>query len=278
MQQEPMRSPANQEPDPEILGGNDSDFLLTPEQEAAMLATYGMGNDDSKFDLQDPDAEEQDSKNKPQNMPNSEKNQDLKQSLKGDKSAFHNHYVGYMDLFADKQTVMKYLNAHQGWFRRCANPFKADPIGEMGYAMGVGQVGAMGFQVDARVGLNLLPPDENSVYRITTIPIPNQAPQGYEVDFQAEMRLEEKSLDLQAGQKLGQNWVMTSIEWDLNLTVTLQFPQFIQRLSQDMLQKTGDGVLGFVVKRVSKSLTAKVQDDFHKTHEIKVPKQIKLRR
>jgi hypothetical protein len=45
-----------------------------------------------------------------------------------------------------------------------------------------------------------------------------------------------------------------------------------------MLQKTGDSVLGFIVKRVSKSLTAKVQDDFHKTHDIKVPKQVKLRR
>ena len=274
MQQEPMRSPANQEPNPEILGETDSDFLLTPAQEAAMLAAYGTGTDDSRFELEDPDADQQDSKNKQ----NSEQNQDLKQSPKGDKTSFHNHYVGYMDLFGDKLTVMKYLNAHQGWFRRCAHPFKADPIGEMGYAMGVGKVGAMGFQVDARVGLNLLPPDENAVYRITTIPIPNQAPQGYEVDFQAEMRLEEKTLNLQSGQKLGQNWVMTSIEWDLNLTVTLQFPQFIQRLSQDMLQKTGDGVLGFVVKRVSKSLTAKVQDDFHKTHEIKVPKQIKLRR
>jgi hypothetical protein len=274
MQQEPMRSPANQEPNPEILGETDSDFLLTPAQEAAMLAAYGKGTDDSRFELQDPDTEQQDSKNKQ----SSEQNQDLKQSPKGDKTSFHNHYIGYMDLFGDKLTVMKYLNAHQGWFRRCAHPFKADPIGEMGYAMGVGKVGAMGFQVDARVGLNLLPPDQNAVYRITTIPIPEQLPQGYEVDFEAEMRLEEKTLGLQAGQKLGQNWVMTSIEWDLNLTVTLQFPQFIQRLSQDMLQKTGDGVLGFVVKRVSKSLTAKVQDDFHKTHEIKVPKQIKLRR
>ncbi|PZV16196.1 MAG: hypothetical protein DCF20_08625 [Pseudanabaena sp.] len=270
MQQEPMRSPANQE----MLGEDDSDFLLTPAQEAAMLADYGTGNDDFQFDLKDPDAEEK--------YINGEQNngqtQKFKQSLKGDKTSFHNHYVGYMDLFADKLTVMKYLNAHQGWFKRCAHPFKADPIGEMGYAMGVGQVGAMGFKVDARVGLNLLPPDENSVYRITTIPIPNQPPQGYEVDFQAEMRLQEKPLELRSGQTLDQKAVMTSIEWDLNLTVTLQFPQFVQRLSQDMLQKTGDGVLGFVVKRVSKSLTAKVQDDFHKTHEIKIPKQIKLRR
>jgi hypothetical protein len=279
MQQEPMRSPANQEPNQEpnqeILGENDADFLLTSAQEAAMLATYGTDNDDdSRFDLQDSDADEQDSK---QNK-SPDQNQDLKATQKTDKTAFHNNYVGYMDLFADQQTVMKYLDAHQGWFRRCAHPFKADPIGETGYAMGVGKVGAMGFQVDARVGLDLLPPDANSVYRIVTIPIPNQLPQGYEVDFHAEMRLEEKTLDLQVGSQVGQNAVMTSIEWDLNITVSLQFPPFIQRLSQDMLQKTGDGVLGFVVKRVSKSLTAKVQDDFHKTHEIKVPKQIKLRR
>jgi hypothetical protein len=49
-------------------------------------------------------------------------------------------------------------------------------------------------------------------------------------------------------------------------------------MGTDMIQKTGDSVLGFIVQRVSKSLTAKVQDDFHKTHEIKVPKQVKLRR
>ena len=255
MQQEPLQE-------------NESDFLLTPEQESAMLSEYGA-NDDTQENLQD--SEQSDS-----TKGADEQKQDPK-SNSGLTNAFHNHYVGYMDLFGDQQTVMKYLDAHQGWFRRCAHPFKADPIGETGYAMGVGKVGAMGFQVDARVGLNLLPPDANCVYRITTIPIPEQVPQGYEVDFQAEMRLEEKSMDLGDDQS-GQSAVMTSIEWDLHLTVFLQFPQFIQRLSQDMLQKTGDSVLGFIVKRVSKSLTAKVQDDFHKTHDIKVPKQVKLRR
>jgi hypothetical protein len=30
-----------------------------------------------------------------------------------------------------------------------------------------------------------------------------------------------------------------------------------------------------VVKRVSNSLTAKVQTDFHQTHEIKIPKHLK---
>lgn len=269
MQPEPMRSPANEE--------GDSDFLLTPAQEAAMLATYGASVDDSKFNLEDTDSENKNSKDQ-----NSHQNFDTNLPI----NEFHSHYIGYMDLFADQQTVMKYLDAHQGWFKRCAHPFKADPIGEAGYAMGVGQVGAMGFNVDPRVGLNLMPSDANAVYRITTIPIPDQLPQGYEVDFYAEMRLEEKILDSKSDLKAGENLdksldknsIMTCIEWDLKLTVTLQFPAFIQRLSKDMLQKTGDGVLGFVVQRVSKSLTPKVQADFHKTHDIKVPKHIKLRK
>ncbi|WP_434684426.1 DUF1997 domain-containing protein [Pseudanabaena minima] len=268
MQQEPMRSPANQDLISASTGDGDSEFMLTPEQEAAMLAEYG-NNDDSQFDLQDPDDE---------TNPKDDKNLEQKADPSSDLQHFRNHYIGNMDLLADKATVMKYLDAHQGWFRRCAHPFKADPIGETGYAMGIGKVGALGFQVDARVGLNLLPPDENCVYRIVTIPIPEQLPQGYEVDFQAEMRLEQKKLEPKAGEKLGNNPIITSIEWDLHLTVSLHFPAFIQQLAKDMIQKTGDSVLGFIVQRVSKSLTAKVQDDFHKTHEIKVPKQIKLRR
>jgi hypothetical protein len=266
MQQEPMRSPANQDYTSEPTGDSDSEFVLTAEQEAAMLAEYG-NTDDSQFDLQDPDDE-------------TEQGQNLAKAtdVNDDFQHFHNHYIGNMELLADKTTVMKYFDAHQGWFRRCAHPFKADPIGETGYAMGIGKVGALGFQVDARVGLNLLPPDENCVYRIVTIPIPEQAPQGYEVDFQAEMRLAEKALELRTGEKLGYEPVITSVEWDLHLTVSLHFPAFIQQLAKDMIQKTGDSVLGFIVQRVSKSLTAKVQDDFHKTHEIKVPKQIKLRR
>ena len=268
MQQEPMRSPANQDFTSEQAEDNDSEFVLTPEQEASMLAEYGS-NDDSQFDLQDPDDETETKQEK-----SLAQNADISSGFQH----FHNHYIGNMELLANKTTAMKYLDAHQGWFRRCAHPFKADPIGETGYAMGIGKVGALGFQVDARVGLNLLPPDENCVYRIVTIPIPEQLPQGYEVDFQAEMRLEEKILELRAGEKLGNAPLITSIEWDLHLTVSLCFPAFIQQLAKDMIQKTGNSVLGFIVQRVSKSLTAKVQDDFHKTHEIKVPKQIKLRR
>ncbi len=196
---------------------------------------------------------------------------------------FTNHYVGYMDLLADLPTVMAYLDTHQGWFKRCAHPFKADAIGTTGYAMGVGRVGAFGFEVDPRVGLNLLPPDANNVYRIETIPIPDQEPQGYEVDFQAKMSLKEVPLIPADYPKIDPAVlttypVMTSVAWDLQLRVTLQFPPFIHRMPMDLIQKTGDGVLAFVVEKVSRSLTGKVQDDFHQTHQIKPPKQLKLRR
>jgi len=50
MQQEPMRSPANQDFTSEPTGDSDSEFVLTPAQEAAMLAEYD-NTDDSQYDL-----------------------------------------------------------------------------------------------------------------------------------------------------------------------------------------------------------------------------------
>jgi Protein of unknown function (DUF1997) len=184
---------------------------------------------------------------------------------------FRNHFVGYMDLYSDRQSVMDYLDAHQGWFRRCAKPFKADPLGESGYAMGVGKVGAFGFFVEPKVGLNLLPQDQG-LYRILTVEIPDQPPLGYEVDFQAVMELVETPTPAEFQSISAQ---ITVVQWTLDLQVSLQFPKFILSMSREWIQNTGDGVLAMVVKRVSNSLTAKVQADFHKTREIVLPKKLR---
>ncbi len=186
-------------------------------------------------------------------------------------TVFRNEFVGLMDLFADRKTVMNYLDCHQGWFCRCAHPFQADPIGENGYAIGVGRIGAFGFKVDPRVGLHLLPQDEG-VYRILTIPIPDQEPQGYEVDFRAEMYLKEDDVPPEYESPIE---LMTKVEWNLLLTVSLRFPRFIHRLKPETIQSTGDNILAMVVRRVSNSLTKKVQSDFHRTHGIEVPKKYK---
>jgi uncharacterized protein YqgV (UPF0045/DUF77 family) len=186
-------------------------------------------------------------------------------------SQFRNHFVGYMDLYADAATAIAYLDAHQGWFCRCAHPLKVKPIGSNAYALGIGHVGALGYKVDPRIGLDLLPQKEG-IYRIQSIPLADQEPQVYEVDFQAVMILKEQPADAESGA------VMTSVEWQLDLTVTMPLPRFVQVVPQNVLQKTGDSVLAHVVKSISQSLTAKVQADFHKTVGVTVPKNAKKRK
>jgi hypothetical protein len=180
---------------------------------------------------------------------------------------FSNHFVGYMDMYADAATAIAYLDAHQGWFCRCAHPLKVKAISSNAYALGIGHVGALGYKVDPRIGLDLLPQKEG-VYRIRSIPLPDQEPQVYDVDFQAVMILKEQPAD-------ENGTVMTSVEWQLDLTVSIQLPKFVQVFPQHVLQKTGDTVLAHVVKSISQTLTAKVQTDFHKTIGVTIPKKRK---
>ncbi|NKB18709.1 MAG: DUF1997 domain-containing protein [Pseudanabaena sp. CRU_2_10] len=126
--------------------------------------------------------------------------------------------------------AIAYLDAHQGWFCRCAQPLKVKPISRNAYALGIGCVGALGYKVDPRIGLDLLPQKEG-VYRIQSIPLPDQEPQAYEVDFQAVMILKEQPAPEEGGA------VMTSVEWHLDLTVTMSLPRFVQVVPQNVLQK-----------------------------------------
>jgi hypothetical protein len=104
---------------------------------------------------------------------------------------FHGAYVGRMDMSAGRQTVADYLDVHQDWFRRCAQPMTAEPLGNNGYALTIGHFGALGYDIEPRIGLHLLP-QEQGIYRIETIPVPGYTPQGYEVDFQAALELQEQ--------------------------------------------------------------------------------------
>ncbi len=184
---------------------------------------------------------------------------------------FRNRFLGYMDLYASAETVAKYLDAHQGWFCRCARPMKAESIGENAYALGIGGVGSLGYKVDPRIGLDLLPGDRGA-FRIVTVPIPGQAYQGYDVDFQAVMELTEKP---GSEAEIDGFPVFTSVEWQLDLTVTLQFPKFIHAFPQQAIQNTGDTVLSHIVKTISNQLTKKVQEDFHQTMSVNLPKKSK---
>jgi Protein of unknown function (DUF1997) len=166
---------------------------------------------------------------------------------------FQSNFVGAMQLKADSETVARYLDVHQGWFCRCAHPMTVAPIEKHGYLLTIGRFGSFGFEVEPKIGLHLLPPDENGVYRIETIPGLSEE-LGYQVDFRAALELVEQSEAPQPS---------THVEWTLDLNVAIMFPKFIRRLPHVLIQGTGDRLLTQIVRQVSRRLTAKVQDDFH---------------
>jgi hypothetical protein len=175
---------------------------------------------------------------------------------------FSYRFTDAMLMGADVKTVGKYLDAHQGWFTRCAHPMTVKPIGQNGYDLTIGKFDSFGYFVEPKIGLELLP-QESAVYRIRTVDIPDYNPLGYEVSFNAEMRLVE-TVD---GDRLG-----TKVDWDLDLHVYIQFPKFIYKLPTKMIQGTGDKVLKQIVSRVSRQLTHKVQEDFHGSLGVAIPK------
>jgi Protein of unknown function (DUF1997) len=175
---------------------------------------------------------------------------------------FSYRFTDAMLMGADVKTVGKYLDAHQGWFTRCAHPMQVQPIGKNGYDLTIGNFNSFGYVVEPKIGLELLPQDRG-VYRIQTVEIPDYTPLGYEVSFNAQMRLGE-TLE---GDRLG-----TKVDWDLDLNVHIQFPKFIYKLPTGVIQGTGDKVLKQIVNRVSRQLTHKVQQDFHGNLGLKIPK------
>jgi hypothetical protein len=191
----------------------------------------------------------------------------------GTPTQFCGSYSDFMEMYAPVHQVAEYLNAHSSWFTRCAEPMKVQPLGENGYALIIGRFGSFGYEVEPKIGLELLPP-EAGVYRIRTIPIPGYQAPGYDVDYRASMQLKEyfnEDADLKSSQ-------VTHVEWELDLKVYLHFPRFIQRLPKSLIQSTGDRLLNQIVRQVSRRLTYKVQEDFHQSLGIPFSNNSKKRR
>jgi hypothetical protein len=179
---------------------------------------------------------------------------------------FHGCYQDSMEMYASAVHVAEYLNNHASWFSRCAEPMKAETLGENAYALVIGRFGAFGYDVEPKIGLELLPAEEG-VYRIRTIPIPDYQAPGYDVDYRAALNLVKKPAD----DALGELSDITLVMWELDLTVYINFPKFIQRLPKSLIQSTGDRLLNQIVRQVSRRLTRKVQEDFHQSLDITFP-------
>ena len=187
---------------------------------------------------------------------------------------FQGDYIGQMEMYADAASVAQYLDAHQEWFHRCAQPMTVEPIGENGYGLTVGKFKSLNHEVEPKIGLNLLPQEEG-IYRIETIEVPGYEPAGYDVDFKASMTLCEGSvenlpeeLDIQKA---------THVEWELTLSTWVEVPRFIQVLPDNLVKASGDKLLNQIVRQVSKRLTKKVQQEFHTSLGLPVPCENKRR-
>jgi hypothetical protein len=172
-----------------------------------------------------------------------------------DHFCFAQKFTDTMPMQADVSTVSKYLDVHPEWFTRCAQPMQVERLGQNGYALTIGKFNTSGYAIEPKIGLELLP-QQSGVYRIETIAIPNYQAPGYHVDFNAEMRL----VEIVEGDRLA-----TKVDWNLDLTVYIQFPKFIYKLPKSFIQGTGDKVLNQIVRQVSRRLTRKVQQDFHRS-------------
>ncbi len=189
---------------------------------------------------------------------------------------FEVSFNGRMDMYSDVDTVAEYLNAHEGWFCRCAQPMKVTPLSDNGYVLTVGKYGSFGYEVEPKIAVVLNPPLDR-VYRMHTIPIPDYDSPGYEVNYNAVMKLQELAVDpsqIAARKLLSKQTIpdlITQVTWELDLKVGVEFPQFIARLSSGLIQGTGDRLLAQIVRQVSPRLTYKVQQDFHSLHNLPLP-------
>lgn len=168
-------------------------------------------------------------------------------------------------MYAPAEDVAQYLDRHEEWFRRCAEPMTTTPIAPNAYAIVLGHYGSLGFELEPQIGLELLPADQG-VYRICTVPVPDHDPQGYQVDFQASLSLEPLEQPNDAPVTAA-----TAVAWDLLLTVGIRFPRFIHMLPQGLVHSTGDHLLRQIVRQTSRRLTHRVQEDFHQQFNLPQP-------
>ena len=183
-------------------------------------------------------------------------------------------FADLMEMRAPADQVEAYLDRHEGWFRRCAAPMDVSPLGSNGYALTLGRFGNFGFEVEPRIGLELLP-QAQGVYRITTVPLPlgdSHLDGLYDVEFNASLKLEEPGSTEGPESASGhQETPCTLVTWQLDLSVWIQLPGVITLLPESLVQTSGDHLLKQIVRQISRKLTWKVQEDFHASHGLECP-------
>ena len=96
-----------------------------------------------------------------------------------------------------------------------------------------------------------------------TVPLPPSENQAslqhlYDVEFNASLQLVESD-------------TLTTVRWELELSVWITLPGVITMLPANLVQSSGDHLLRQIVRQISRRLTWKVQEDFHASHGLECP-------
>jgi hypothetical protein len=192
---------------------------------------------------------------------------------------FQTDFEGFMDMYCDLPTVAEYLQTHENWFSRCAEPMKAEPFGKNGYTLTVGRFGSHGYEVEPKMTVILETPDSGR-YIMRSIPTEEYMPPGYKVDYQSSLFLEEIAMETASKEiehlfkKKGVDNLplgITKVNWQLHLSVLVKFPRFIYKLPLSLIENAGDALLSQIIRQISPRLSYKVQEDFHRSFNLPLP-------
>ena len=192
---------------------------------------------------------------------------------------FQTRFAGIMEMYSDLQTVSEYLNNHQGWFVRCAEPMKVIPFGDNGYTLTIGNYGAFGYNLEPQMTVILEQPKLQG-YSMYSVPNSQLSDPSYEVSYRSNLDIQSVPVS-QASKGIEKVYRkhgikilpehITQINWQLDLSVNIQFPVFIHRLPMSMIKSTGNSLLKQIVKQISPRLSYKVQKDFHTRLDLPIP-------
>ncbi|MCJ2544662.1 DUF1997 domain-containing protein [Thermostichus vulcanus] len=168
---------------------------------------------------------------------------------------------GQVDLETDRETLAHYLRGHSQWIQHCFRPLRVEALSADSYKLEFFRIGGLGFELEPCFGVKIWP-DENDVFRLTSIELPGDAALPYHVDCRAAFRLEELSgsPDLPP---------LTRVHWDLHLDIWLTLPGFLQVLPHKLVRRVANQVVQQVTRSMSDRLTHNVCSDFY--HSIDRP-------
>ncbi len=167
--------------------------------------------------------------------------------------------AGQVDLETDPETLAHYLRGHSQWIQRCFKPLQVEPLSAESYRLQFFRIGGLGFELEPSFGVKIWP-EEDYLFRLTSIELPGDAAMPYRVDCRAAFRLE----DLSGSSELPPT---TRVHWDLRLDIWLALPGFLQVLPRRLVHRVAHQVVQQVTRSMSDRLTHNVCSDFYRSIE-----------